>query len=139
MFKNKNGDSVCESGDESELGNIIKNVFVDKASNKSYNFDYNPPNVHGQIGVPEVVEQVIRRHVPGAHPRRDGGVGLPARGVHLVAPQEHVLVREDLPHLAQKVLEIGSRQPKPRHGGWNVLHRTPQMKLLCFEIRKLHR
>ena len=61
MFKDKNGDSVCESGDEAELANIIKNVFIDKASNNSYNFDYNPPYVYGQIGVPEVVDRILGR------------------------------------------------------------------------------
>ena len=59
MFKDNNGDSVCESGDESNLENIIKNVFIDKPSNNPYNFDYNPPNVYGQIGVPEVVDRIL--------------------------------------------------------------------------------
>ena len=62
MSKDENGDSVCESGDVSELANIIQNVFIDKPSNQSYNFDYNPPYVYGQIGVPEVVDRILGKY-----------------------------------------------------------------------------
>ena len=65
MSKDENGDSVCEGGDVSELANIIKNVFIDKPSNQSYNFDYNPPYIYGQIGVPEVVDRILGKyHLP---------------------------------------------------------------------------
>ena len=61
MFKDKNSDSVCESGDESELTNIIKKAFVYKASNNPYNFDYSPPNIYGQIGVRQIVDTILSK------------------------------------------------------------------------------
>ena len=41
-MKHRSGKSLCETGDEPFLANIIKSSFIDNASNGSYNFDQDP-------------------------------------------------------------------------------------------------
>ena len=58
-MKHTTGKSVCETGDETFLKNIIKTSFIDHASNGSYNFDRNPPVIDGQVGVPQTVDRLL--------------------------------------------------------------------------------
>ena len=58
-MRHTTGKSVCETGDETFLKNIIKSSFIDKASNGSYNFDRNPPIIDGQVGVPQIVDKLL--------------------------------------------------------------------------------
>ena len=59
-FSDNSTKSVCQMGDEIMLARIIRNVFLDKpVPGASYNFDYNPPNVDGQIGVPQIVDKIL--------------------------------------------------------------------------------
>ena len=58
-IKDKKFKSVCESGDELILSDIVKDVFIDNPSTFKYNFDHNPPNVDGQYGVPTIVDTLL--------------------------------------------------------------------------------
>jgi hypothetical protein len=49
---------------------------------------------HGRRAPHEVGVGVVRGHAVGRHPVGDGRRGIPARRVHLVAPEVHHLVRE---------------------------------------------
>ena len=59
-IKDRNNDSVCDSGDEEMLTNIVKNAFIDEPSSiSSYNFDRDPPILYGQTGVPQLVDKIL--------------------------------------------------------------------------------
>ena len=59
--KDKNGISVCKSGDENLITNIVKDVYIDKPDSlkQIYNFDHNPPVLDGQTGVPQLVDKIL--------------------------------------------------------------------------------
>ena len=59
--KDKNGISVCKSGDENLLTNIVKDAFIDESESlkQTYNFDHNPPILDGQTGVPQLVDKIL--------------------------------------------------------------------------------
>ena len=59
-IKDKNNVSVCDTGDEEMLTNMVKNAFIDETSPKaSYNFDHDPPTLNGQTGVPHLVDKIL--------------------------------------------------------------------------------
>ena len=53
--------SVCKSGNEDILTNIVKNAFIDesKSIKDGYNFDHDPPILDGQTGVPHLVDKIL--------------------------------------------------------------------------------
>ena len=60
-IKDKNGISVCKSGDENLITNVVKDAYIDKplSSKETYNFDHNPPDLDGQTGVPQLVDKIL--------------------------------------------------------------------------------
>ena len=58
-YKGKNGKSICDKHDEKQMGKIVKNVYLDMPSKKSYNFRKQPPELNGQIGVPKIVDDLL--------------------------------------------------------------------------------
>ena len=59
-IKDKSNESVCDTGDEEMLTNMVKNAFIDEPSSKeSYNFDNDPPILNGQTGVPLLVDKIL--------------------------------------------------------------------------------
>ena len=59
----ENDKSVCETGDQSMLTNIVKDVFLDSPSNCKYNFNLNPPILDGQNGVPLIVDELLGKSI----------------------------------------------------------------------------
>ena len=59
LIKDVNNQSICKSGDVLHLSNIVKTVYLDPPSTKTYNFSNNPPPLNGQIGVPRVVDRIL--------------------------------------------------------------------------------
>ena len=59
--KDENSTSVCKSGNEDILTNIVRNAFIDnpKSINSGYNFDHDPPILDGQTGVPHLVDKIL--------------------------------------------------------------------------------
>ena len=60
-IKDKSERSVCDSGDESTLSNMVKDVFLDYPSTCKYQFEINPPDLDGQTGVPKIVDEILGR------------------------------------------------------------------------------
>ena len=58
-IKDNNAKSVCESGDEVALTDIIKDVFIDDHSKLEYHFGHDPLNLDGQTGVPQIVDEIL--------------------------------------------------------------------------------
>ena len=60
-IKDKNEISICKSGDEILITNIVKNAYIDKPESlkQTYNFDHNPPVLDGQTGVPQLVDKIL--------------------------------------------------------------------------------
>ena len=58
-IKDDKGKSVCETGEENILSRVINNALVDEPSKGKYNFDYNHPNVQGQLGIPQMVDEIL--------------------------------------------------------------------------------
>ena len=59
--KDKNGISVCKSGDENLITSIVKDMYIDEPASlkQTYNFDHNPPVLDGQTGVPQLVDKIL--------------------------------------------------------------------------------
>jgi len=58
-FEGRNGKSVCEEPDDEKLSKIISKVYLDRPTGNPYNFQKNPPELRGQIGVPPIVDKLL--------------------------------------------------------------------------------
>ena len=61
-FEGRNGKSVCEEPDDEKLSKIISKVYLDRPTGNPYNFQKNPPELRGQIGVPPIVDKLLGQY-----------------------------------------------------------------------------
>ena len=59
-IEGRNGKSICEEPDDKKLSEIISKDYLDLPTDKPYSFKRQPPELKGQIGVPEIVDKVLR-------------------------------------------------------------------------------